>query len=137
MSQGSKVLMLSATPFKPYTNDFDSMNGEIHYNEFRTVLKFLLGERSATFWTEYEADRKKLFGSLGTLVFWQMEITMLFVTKTKLENVYRQAMVRTERFLAARDRDALIKKVHTDPVSLFAGRYSRLCGYGSSHPDVE
>ena len=37
----SKILMLSATPFKPYTNEFDESNGEEHFKEFNTVLKFL------------------------------------------------------------------------------------------------
>jgi len=60
----SKVLMLSATPFKPFTNDFDEINGEVHYSEFITVLKFLMSDKTGEFWENYEHDRKTLFGFL-------------------------------------------------------------------------
>ena len=31
--QGTKVLMLSATPFKAYTTDYDESKGEVHHEE--------------------------------------------------------------------------------------------------------
>ena len=39
--EGAKVLMLSATPFKPYTNTIDESFEENHFKEFNLVLSFL------------------------------------------------------------------------------------------------
>ncbi|RYE30193.1 MAG: helicase, partial [Sphingobacteriales bacterium] len=59
--ENAKVLMLSATPFKPYTNDFDEASGEVHYKEFKSVLQFLMERESESFWKEFEEDRKSLY----------------------------------------------------------------------------
>src|SRR5690606_8392094 len=37
----NKVLMLSATPFKPFSTDYDETNGEHHNIEFDKVISFL------------------------------------------------------------------------------------------------
>lgn len=37
----AKVLMLSATPFKPFTYEEERLNGEDHYRDFLEVLEFL------------------------------------------------------------------------------------------------
>lgn len=56
--ENAKTLMLSATPFKPYTNSMDLNAGEDHYEEFKLVLKFLMGDKDEQFWEKYEADRR-------------------------------------------------------------------------------
>lgn len=48
--QETKILMLSATPFKAYTNDYDELNGEVHHQEFETVLRFLNQGLDKTRW---------------------------------------------------------------------------------------
>ncbi|AEE54476.1 helicase domain-containing protein (plasmid) [Haliscomenobacter hydrossis DSM 1100] len=123
--EDSKILMLSATPFKPYTNDFDELNGEDHYNEFVTVLKFLRADKPADFWTKYELDRKALFAYLrhpDTLNLKVSEGASLkkeeaLNLKTELEGFYRTCMVRTEKLLASKDRDAMIQYVNK-PISI-------------------
>lgn len=113
----AKVLMLSATPFKPFTSDFDEQNGEVHYNEFITVLKFLMTDKADSFWAAYEQDRKALFGFLrhpDTIAGLHEEA---IATKNRLEALYRTGMVRTEKLLASNDRDAMIRYIHT-PVSI-------------------
>lgn len=113
----AKVLMLSATPFKPYTNDFDELNGEVHYNEFKTVLQFLMVDKSETFWKEYEEDRKALFGFLRHPDTLETKLPDALSLKNKLETLYRGSMVRTEKLLVSNDRNALIKHV-IKPISI-------------------
>ncbi|MBK9480457.1 MAG: hypothetical protein IPO02_00395 [Bacteroidetes bacterium] len=115
--EDSKILMLSATPFKPYTNDFDELNGEVHYNEFITVLQFLMADKAAEFWKEYEHDRKALFGFLRHPDTLDAQMHSAIGLKNKLETLYRTSIVRTEKLLASNDRDALIKHVNK-PISI-------------------
>jgi hypothetical protein len=114
----SKILLLSATPFKPYTNDFDELNGEVHYTEFITVLKFLMTEKAEAFWEEYEKDRKAFFGFLRHPDTLEEKMPEALELKVKLENLYRTCMVRTEKLLVSDDRDALIKHVHNKPITI-------------------
>ena len=121
----SKILMLSATPFKAYTNDYDELNGEVHYFEFLTVLKFLMNDQSEDFWKMYEADRKALFGLLRHPDKLENRMDEARNLKIKLEELYRTSIVRTEKLLASSDKDALIKyvkepiKIHTDDINDF------------------
>lgn len=116
--ENSRILMLSATPFKPYTNDFDELNGEVHYKEFKTVLKFLMGDKSEAFWQEYEDDRRAFFSFLRHPDALEQGLTEASALKKKLEGLYRTSIVRTERLLASEDRDSLIKEVQHKPITI-------------------
>lgn len=113
---GPKTLMLSATPFKPYTNDFDELNNEVHYNEFKTVLQFLMAEKSELFWKEYEKDRRAFFSLLRHPDKLKEKMPEALLLKEKLETLYRTGMVRTEKLLASKDKDALITRTHNEPI---------------------
>ena len=110
----AKILMLSATPFKPFTNDFDELNGEIHYKEFEAVLKFLMQDKSEDFWKEFEIDRKVFFSFLRQPEKILAHLAAAKGIKSNLETTYRNSIVRTERLLAAEGRDALINSVLRD-----------------------
>jgi len=114
----SKILMLSATPFKPYTNDFDESNGEEHFKEFNSVLRFLLSEKNEDFWIDYEKDRREFFKILYNQVNSENKVKEAKVLKKKIENLYRNGMVRTERLLVSKDKDALIKQVSKNPLNI-------------------
>src|SRR3989304_6723374 len=114
----AKVLMLSATPFKPYTNEFDELNGEIHYKEFQSVLKFLMQDNPDAFWQQYERDRRAFFSFIRHPDTLEKGLNEAITLKEKLEGLYRTAIVRTERLLASEDRDALIKQVKRDPLAI-------------------
>lgn len=114
----AKILMLSATPFKPYTNDFDELNGEIHYKEFLSVLKFLMQDKSESFWQQYEQDRRAFFSFIRHPDTLDKRLNEAITLKKKLEGLYRTTIVRTERLLASEDRDALIKLVQRNPVAI-------------------
>ncbi len=116
--ENSKILMLSATPFKPYTNDFDELNGEVHYREFKTVLQFLMTEKSESFWKEYEQDRRVLFSMMRHPNDLKEKMNQALSVKSRLEHLYRTAIVRTEKLMVSNDRDALIKHVNKEPIAL-------------------
>lgn len=113
-----KILMLSATPFKPYTNDFDESNGEEHFKEFNTVLRFLLAEKTEDFWTDYEKDRREFFKILYNQISAGSKLREAKKLKRKMENLYRSGIVRTERLLVSKDKDALIKQVSKSPINI-------------------
>jgi len=116
--EDSKILMLSATPFKPYTNDFDELNGEEHYKEFQTVLRFLMPEKSDDFWKKYEHDRRELFSLMRHPETLKENHPHALSIKNKLEQLYRAGIVRTEKLLVSKDRDSLVKHVRKEPISL-------------------
>lgn len=110
----SKVLMLSATPFKPFTNDFDELNGEVHYKEFESVLRFLMQNREDSFWQEFQQDRRRFFSFLRHPDKLKVNYQQALEVKKRLEGIYREGIVRTERLLASEDRDALVKSMLKD-----------------------
>jgi hypothetical protein len=114
----AKVLMLSATPFKPYTNDFDVLNGEVHCKEFRAVLKFLMKDKDESFWHDYEKDKRELFSILRQPSEIELRFSDAKRAKTSLENIYKIAMARTERLIVSKDRNALIKNARNIPIEV-------------------
>ena len=104
----AKVIMLSATPFKPYTNDFDEQTGEVHYKEFSGVLKFLMDDLPDEVWRDYEKNRDTFFRLLRHPNQIRNDSDAALTIKTNLESLYRKGMVRTERHLAASSGDNLI-----------------------------
>jgi hypothetical protein len=69
-------------------------------------------DKSDSFWKQYETDRKSFFGYLrhpDSLIAQSQDALIL---KRKLEDLYRSAIVRTEKLLVSNDRDSLIKLVN-------------------------
>ena len=110
----SKILMLSATPFKAYTNDFDEMNGQVHQKEFETVLKFINEGRNKAFWDNFEKLRTSHFSMLRHPKNLLENADKVLLVKSELEKIYRECMVRTERLAISEDRNALIQSMNAD-----------------------
>lgn len=118
----TKILLLSATPFKAFTGDGDLENGEEHYKEFRTVLSFLLDNDQKTL-AKYELHRQALFKQLLNLRADDSAIDSTH--RDALETVLRRAICRTERLSVSENRDAMTQdKVHNNPVALTQGDLS-------------
>jgi len=112
----TKVLLLSATPFKAFNNGSDTGNGDDHYREFRTVLSFLMENDPATL-TRYETHRQLLFKQLLTPATEGAEIDPSH--RVAVEKLLRQVMCRTERQSVSRQRDAMtVDRWHEGPVPL-------------------
>jgi len=110
----ARILLLSATPFKAYTNDFDELNGEVHYSEFKSVLKFLIQEKSAEFWNDYEKNRKEFHRLIQDSEQWKENNQRIKDSKKELEDLYLNAMVRTERLLVSKDGNAMVEDILKD-----------------------
>lgn len=94
---GAQVVMLSATPFKAYTTQFEESLGENHYQEFKNVLQFLLKDKNEVFWKGLDADNLSYFNLLKS--FDSKNVTELKKIKDRIEKNYRQCIARTERTL--------------------------------------
>lgn len=115
----TKILLLSATPFKAFTGESDLESGEEHYKEFRTVLAFLL-ENDPKALAEYESHRQALFKQLLGLRADTADIDSTH--RDAVEALLRQAMCRTERLSVSDDHDAMTQdKWHDGPVALTHG----------------
>jgi len=109
--KNTKILMLSATPFKAYTNNFDEINGEVHYEEFTNVLRSLNKDRSETYWNEFHENINMIFCCLRHPENLNQDFDKAKKSKINLEKMYRECMVRTERSLVSEDGNALIKSM--------------------------
>ena len=111
--------MLSATPFKPFTNEFDELNGESHYSDFLDVLKFLLPDRPDTDWADYEKKRSSFFHFIRHPQKLKSNEHEVQKVKEELEDLYRSAMVRTEKMLVSKEKDAMIERMESPiPIQL-------------------
>lgn len=112
----AKVLMLSATPFKAFTNQYDENKGEQHYREFMRVLKFLYAGQDLD-WERYEEARDRLYTLMLQLANTEDRsplIEEIEGLKEYLQNFYSQVMVRTEKIIASKDPNAMIVDVNKD-----------------------
>ena len=116
--KNSKILMLSATPFKPYTNSLDISFGEEHYAEFKLVLKFLMQDKDENFWRQYEADRKGFFQFLRRPKEAVNQLAEAVQTKNRLEETYQKAIVRTERIIVSDDHNTLLNNKLDKPFEI-------------------
>lgn len=117
---GAKVLMLSATPFKPYTGALDISSGEDHYTEFKLVLQFLMQEKNEAFWEKFESDRKAFFHYLRRPKETAGRLAEAMETKQRLEFIYNDAMVRTERVMVSDDNSTMLTDKVRSPFELKA-----------------
>lgn len=99
--EDARVLLLSATPFKAFTNSFDEMQGEHHYSEFKTVLQFLKIGEDVTFWETLDKENHCFFS--GLKAFESVNYREIISHKQYIENVYRKCIARTERVIVEGD----------------------------------
>lgn len=92
----TKVLLLSATPYKPYSTleELNTDGRDEHYQDFMNVMDFLFVSKEKTdgfrrTWQQYSSALKR------TNV---MDITPLVAAKSKAEEALYSVMCRTERF---------------------------------------
>lgn len=114
----TKILMLSATPFKPYTKNFEEISGEDHYKEFKNVLKFLINDKNEEYWKEMEEDRRELFNILRQPKVALNNHKATVVYKTRIESKLKESIVRTERVIVSDDKDNLIKNITQTPYKI-------------------
>lgn len=107
----TKVLMLSATPFKPYTNKFDSLEGENHYKELIKIMQFLQEKEGANYWQKFEKDRKAFFDLLKNPKETIQNLEEAKKIKLNLENHYKAVISRNERASVTSDGKTMVKEI--------------------------
>lgn len=116
--QNAKVLMLSATPFKAFTNKHDEKNNEQHYKELKRVLQFLY-EGTDIDWHSYEEARSGIFSKMLSLKnIDDKEPILNEIQKLKhyVEDIYYRVIVRTEKIIASNDPNAMIVTKEDTPL---------------------
>lgn len=101
----AKILLLSATPFKPFTTVADANFDEDHHKEFKDVLAFLFDQQTEKL-NSYEINRKAFFELLRRPENFKGD---KLIEKKNLENLYREVLSRTERLLVSDDKNTLLK----------------------------
>ncbi|WFB36956.1 DEAD/DEAH box helicase [Kiritimatiellota bacterium B12222] len=101
----SKVLLLSATPFKAYTGDLEQANGEDHFEDFQKILHFLLNEDVEVL-NSYNTHRRELYRQLLSLDKETPSVSTEH--REAVEDILRQVMCRTERNSVSTDPNAMI-----------------------------
>lgn len=116
--QNAKVLMLSATPFKVFTNRHDEQNDEQHYKELKRVLQFLYDGTDID-WHRYEDARSGVFSrmlSLDNIDDKEPVLNEIQKLKHYVEDVYYRVIVRTEKIIASNDPNAMIVNKEDSPL---------------------
>lgn len=98
--QSSRVLMLSATPYKMYTLP-DEPEGDDHYQDFRRTVSFLAGEPEAE---EVVAGLR----SMRQALLGGSDRVAAEAAKDAVEGRLRRVMARTERGRSTGERDGML-----------------------------
>ena len=104
--RGARILLLSATPFKAFTGEMDHSNGEDHFRDFRTVLRFLTEDDAATL-KRYEDHRQALYHQLFSLQ--NGDPAPSPEHREGIEQILRPIICRTERQIVATNPGAMIQ----------------------------
>lgn len=108
---GTRVLMLSATPYKMYTLPSEG-EGEDHYADFEAVVEFLAGPVVAgSVRADLDVMRRAIMGGTGRHDAED--------ARDRVQQGLRRFMARTERLASTPDRDGMLRVSQTS-VSLTA-----------------
>lgn len=108
----SRVLLLSATPYKMYTVRGDTEDD--HYGDFLRTTDFLMEGRGDVF----RSDLKRLGRELARLD--PNDLDPLVEVKERVETALRKVMCRTERLAQTEDRSGMLNEVPPNGVTLEA-----------------
>lgn len=111
--KNTRVLLLSATPFKAFTGQDEIERGEDHYKDFGRVLKFLLSREEKRI-SHYETHRKSLYGQILDLRSGALD-GVTSIHRDEVQSVLRSVICRTERHSVSADPNALIADVWKHP----------------------
>lgn len=114
----ARVLLLSATPFKPFTTQREQLKGEDHHYEFRKIVTFLGGTKGEELWQGFRKDQQAFFEILRFPKSAIEEPGNAFTVKTNLEDSFMTFLSRNERLNVAKDYDNMIAKNTLDQISV-------------------
>ena len=110
----SKVLLLSATPYRMLSLRDDEADAGDHYREFLDVLSFLFGERGPAVRAELEGEMRRYRLAMQGLPGSFDDARKI---KADIEGTLRSVIARTERVSETAERDAMMRDVDV-PVTI-------------------
>ena len=132
----AKVLLLSATPYKPYSTleELNTDGRDEHYQDFLNVMDFLFVSQEKTdnfrrIWHQYSAALKRTDVK---------DITPLVAAKNEAEEALYGVMCRTERFNSGIIDDSGVTDVEvlSEDILSFAQCQNLLDCLSDEHPDM-
>ncbi len=99
----ARVLLLSATPFKPFTTQLEQLSGEDHHDEFRKLVEFLGGSKGKKLWRSFKEDQEAFFTILRTPKIALENPELAKSKKNNLEKQFKKFLSRNERLGVAKD----------------------------------
>lgn len=108
-AEGTRTLLLSATPYKMYAS---YQEDEDHHSDFLRTVQFLLRDDAKALGdlqSDLSAFRTELLSVSET------GLSRLAELKSRIENALRSVMCRTERVGATRQANAMVKEWHMVP----------------------
>jgi hypothetical protein len=111
-SAGSKILLLSATPYKMYTVSAET-EGDDHYRDFLETSRFLLSKKPEDVNQLEQGLVTYRKGLCGQDIGIPLEDAL-----HAIETCLRKVMCRTERLAATADRNGMLKEVRTPLVPM-------------------
>lgn len=99
----AKVLLLSATPFKPFTTHLDQLKGENHHDEFKKIIEYLGGSNGKKLWKEFQQDQEQFFEILRHPKKALENKLLAEEKRDKLEATFKKFISRNERISVASD----------------------------------
>ena len=133
----SKVLLLSATPYRMLSLREDDADAGDHYREFLDVLDFLFGERGAEVRAEVETEMRHFRNALQTL---PGSFDKAKDIKSGIEGKLRRVIARTERVSETANRDAMMRDIDVpvtvEPSDLIEARAVARVADAADSPDT-
>lgn len=108
----TRVLLLSATPYKMYTGAGDSPD-EDHYEDFIQTLSFLQNDPAAT-----ERTRASLARYRSALFLASEDVGHVIDARDEIQSELTRVMCRTERLAQSVDRSGMLLEVTSDDCDL-------------------
>ncbi|MFC2109337.1 DEAD/DEAH box helicase family protein [Bacteroidota bacterium] len=99
----AKVLLLSATPFKPFTTQLDQLQGENHHEEFKKIIQYLGGSKGEELWNGFRKDQEAFFEILRHPQIALGNQTLANERRNNLEQSFKKFLSRNERLGVASD----------------------------------
>src|SRR5690606_24807832 len=108
-NERARVLLLSATPYRMYSTDFE-VSDDDHYRDFLETTRFLMDDdeaRVGRFESELRRYRQAIYAALNGKAY---EIRD---ARDAVQRDLRSIMVRTERVAETVDREAMMGETQT------------------------
>lgn len=116
----SRVLLLSATPFKSFTTRLEELSYENHFDEFRKLIIFLGGAKGEKIWADIQQDQEAFFQLLRFPKETLAEFDHAKAVKASLEKQLKAVMTRNERMSVANDDDDMLVSGTRDKIKVIS-----------------